>query len=291
MRQVAERCGAEVHAVEAPWGEPTSPRAVRQRLAALPGTKVVCVPHGETSTGVRQDIPELAEIAHRAGALLVVDTVASLGGVTFQTDDWGVDVAYTSAQKCLSAPPGLAPITFGPRAMQVVKGRKTKVASWYLDLLLNLVYWERPHRYHHTGAINLGYALYEALRMLAEEGLAARIERTSRTARALWAGLEAMGLSLVVAEPHRLPSLTAVRVPDGVDEAAVRASLLARHGIEIAGGLGPLAGRIWRIGLMGASCTQRNLTLLLAGLEAALLAQGHRCAAGAALQAACEHLA
>jgi alanine-glyoxylate transaminase/serine-glyoxylate transaminase/serine-pyruvate transaminase len=290
MQKVAERCGAEVHAVEAPWGEPTSPAAVRRRLESLGGAKVVCVPHGETSTGVRQDLEELAEVAHRFGALFVVDTVASLGGVTFQTDDWGVDVAYSSAQKCLSAPPGIAPITFGPRAMQAVRSRKTKVSSWYLDLLLNLVYWERPHRYHHTGPIHLTYALYEALRMLAEEGLAARIERTARTARALWRGLEAMGLSLPVADAHRLATLTAVRVPDGVDEAAVRARLLQRHGIEIAGGLGPFAGKVWRIGLMGASCTTRNVTLLLAALEEALLAQGHRCAPGAALEAARELL-
>lgn len=286
MRQVAARCGAEVHAVEGTWGEPTSPGAVRRRLEALGGAKVVCVPHGETSTGVRQEIEELAAIAHRAGALLVVDTVATLGGVEFATDGWGVDVAYSSAQKCLSAPPGIAPVTFGPRAMEAVQKRLTPVGSWYLDLLGNLVYWQRPHRYHHTGPINLTYALHEALVMLAEEGLAVRIGRTARTAEALWAGLEAMGLGLVVAKAHRLPTLTTVRVPDGIDEAAVRAHLLAAHGIEIAGGLGPFAGKAWRIGLMGASCTRRNLTLLLAALEEALVAQGRPVPAGAGLAAA-----
>jgi alanine-glyoxylate transaminase / serine-glyoxylate transaminase / serine-pyruvate transaminase len=290
MRQVAERAGAEMHVVESPWGEPTSARALEDKLAALGSAKVVCVPHGETSTGVRQSIPELAELAHRHGALMVVDTVASLGGTEFLTDDWGVDVAYTGSQKCLSVPPGISPITFGPRAMDVVRGRKTPVGSWYLDLLLNLAYWETPHRYHHTGPVNLTYALHEGLCMLKEEGLDARIARTAQMAEALWAGLEAMGLSLVVAPEHRLATLTTVRIPDGVDDGKVRGQLMRQHGIEIAGGLGPFAGKAWRIGLMGASASARNVLLLLAALEEALGVQGHAVPSGAGAAAAAERL-
>ncbi len=286
MRQVAERSGARVEVVEAPWGQPSSPKALRDKLAQLGKVKLVCVPHGETSTGVCQPIEELAEIAHAHGALLVVDTVASLGGAQFLTDDWGADVVYTGSQKCLSVPPGISPITFGPRAMEVVRNRKTPVGSWYLDLLLNLQYWQTPHRYHHTGPVNLSYALYEGLRILEEEGLQARIDRTTTTARALWAGLEAMGLSLVVDEAHRLTTLTTVRVPDGVDDAKVRAHLMSHYGIEIAGGLGPFAGKAWRVGLMGASCSRRNVMLLLPALEEALRAQGLRVPGGAGPAAA-----
>lgn len=290
MRQVAERAGAEVHVVEAPWGEPTSPAAIEAKLSGLSKVKVVCAPHGETSTGVRQPIPELAKAAHDHGALLVIDTVASLGGVEFRTDEWGVDVAYTGAQKCISAVPGLSPVTFSARAMDVVRSRKTKCASWYLDLLGNLAVWERPHKYHHTGSINLVYAMHEALNIIEEEGLAARVARVSKTAQALWAGLEALGVPMLVAAEHRLPTLTAAKVPDGIDEAKVRTHLMAEYGVEIAGGLGPLAGKIWRIGLMGASCSRRNLMLLLAGLEEALRGQGHSAPAGAGLAAASEVL-
>lgn len=290
MRQVAERAGAEVHVVEAPWGQPTSAAAVRAKLTALGGAKVVTVPHGETSTGVVQSIPELAEVAHEHGALLVVDTVASLGGTDFRTDEWGVDVAYTGAQKCISAVPGLSPITFGARAMELVRSRQTPCASWYLDLLGNLTVWERPHKYHHTGSINLAYALYEALCIIEEQGLEQRVANTTQTAHALWAGLSALGIELLVAPEHRLPTLTAAKVPAGVDEARVRAYLMGEYGIEIAGGLGPLAGKIWRIGLMGASCSRRNLLLLLAALEQALRVQGHPVTAGAGTAAACDRL-
>ncbi|MCH9686433.1 MAG: alanine--glyoxylate aminotransferase family protein [Deltaproteobacteria bacterium] len=286
LRQVAERAGAQVHVVEAPWGEPTSPAAVKAKLASLGTAKVVCVPHGETSTGVCQPIPELAEAAHAHGALMVVDTVASLGGTEFDTAGWGVDVAYTGAQKCISAPPGLSPITFSPRAMEVVRQRKTPCASWYLDLLGNLTVWSTPHKYHHTGSINLVYAMHEALNIIAEEGLAARVDRTAHTARALWAGLEALGVPLSVEPAYRLPTLTAARVPDGVDEARVRAHLMSEYGVEIAGGLGPLAGKIWRIGLMGASCSRRNVMLLLTALEEALREQGQAVATGAGAAAA-----
>jgi alanine-glyoxylate transaminase / serine-glyoxylate transaminase / serine-pyruvate transaminase len=290
MRQILDRAGADVHVVEAPWGEPTDPRAVEQRLASIGGAKVVTVIHGETSTGVRQELAELARIAHAHGAVVIADAVASLGGVEFETDAWDVDVAYTGAQKCLSVPPGISPITFGPRALEAISKRSTPCQSWYLDLALNMTYWARPHAYHHTGPINLMYALHEGLRIIEEEGLERRIARCERIARGLWAGLEAMGLELLVAPEHRLSSLTTVKTPSGVDEARVRTHLMDRHGIEIAGGLGPLKGRTWRIGLMGTSCVPRNVELLLTALEGALRAQGHPCTPGAASAAAAEHL-
>lgn len=286
MRQILERVGAEVTSVETTWGEPTDPARVDEALGRLGGARVVAVVHGETSTGVRQSIPELAKVAHAHGALLVVDTVASLGGVDFHTDDWDVDVVYSGAQKCLSVPPGISPITFNARAVEAVKARKTPCASWYLDLLLNLTYWERPHVYNHTGPINLTYALHEGLRILQEEGLQRRIDWATRTASALWAGLEAMGLSMLVAPEHRLPTLNTVRVPDGIDEARVRADLMAGYGIEIAGGLGALKGKVWRVGLMGESCRRRNVILLLGALGQELAAQGHACDSDAAVAAA-----
>lgn len=286
MRQMAERCGGAVSIVEAPWGEPIDPDDLRAELSRRGTVKLVTVTHGETSTGVCQPVPALAEAAHAAGALMCVDTVASLGGVEFQTDAWGVDIAYTGAQKCLSVPPGISPITFSARAMQVVRARKTPCASWFLDLLGNLTVWDRPNKYHHTGSVNLAYALHEGLAIVHEEGLARRTARVRKTAEALWAGLAGLGLSLVVDAPHRLATLTTVRVPEGVDEAQVRAGLMSKHGIEIAGGLGPFAGKVWRIGLMGASCSERNVLLLLTALQVELAAQGHPHELGAAIAAA-----
>jgi alanine-glyoxylate transaminase/serine-glyoxylate transaminase/serine-pyruvate transaminase len=286
MRQIMERAGARVHVVQTPWGQPTDPQAVADALAKVPDAKAVGVIHGETSTGVMQAIEPIAKLAHDRDALLIVDTVASLGGTDFRTDDWGADVVYTGSQKCLSVPPGISPITFSPRAMDRVAQRGTPCRSWYLDVELNLTYWRQPHRYHHTGPINLTYALYEGLRIVAEEGLDRRVATTRATAEALWAGLEAMGLGLVVAPEHRLPTLTTVRVPDGVDEARVRSHLMSRYGIEIAGGLGTLAGKAWRVGLMGASCQARHLTLLLSAIEEALRDQRHTCPPGAGVEAA-----
>jgi alanine-glyoxylate transaminase / serine-glyoxylate transaminase / serine-pyruvate transaminase len=289
MRQILERAGAEVHVVEAAWGEPIDPSAVRRRLEAIGGAKVVTVIHGETSTGVQQDLVELAAATHAHGAVLIADAVASLGGVDFRTDEWGVDVAYTGSQKCLSVPPGVSPITFGPRALEAIERRSTPCQSWYLDLALNMTYWASPPAYHHTGPINLMYALHEGLCIVEEEGLEHRLVRCLGVAQALWAGLEALGLELLVAPAHRLASLTTVKTPAGIDEARVRNYLMDEHGIEIAGGLGPLKGRTWRIGLMGASCVPRNVELLLTALETALRAQGHACTPGAATAAAAEH--
>lgn len=288
MAQIMERAGANVHVIESPWGKPTDPAAVAEALQKVGDVAAVGVVHGETSTGVRQDIAPIAKLAHDHGALVITDTVASLGGAEFRTDAWGADIVYTGSQKCLSVPPGISPITFSPRAMDKVAHRKTPCRSWYLDVELNLTYWRTPHKYHHTGPINLGYALYEGLRMLDEEGLEQRWARTRQTAEGLWAGLEAMGLSLIVDEAHRLPTLTTVQAPDGVDEAKVRSYLMAEHGIEIVGGLGVFAGKAWRVGLMGESCQHRHVLLLLTALEAALRAQGHTCPKGAGAAVAAE---
>jgi len=281
LRQIFERAGADVTVVESTWGTPTAAADVKAALEHVDDVKVVAVVHGETSTGVRQDIPEIAQLAHDHGALLIVDTVASLGGVEFATDAWDADIVYTGAQKCISAVPGFSPITFSDRAMERVRNRSTPCRSWYLDVLLNLTYWDTPPKYHHTGPINLAYALFEGLRIIDEEGLAARTARVEKTARAMWAGFEAMGMSMLVPEENRLPTLTTVCVPDGVDEAKVRAYLMQQHGVEIVGGLGPLAGKVWRVGLMGASCQPRHVILLLAAMEAALKAQGVSVPAGA----------
>jgi alanine-glyoxylate transaminase/serine-glyoxylate transaminase/serine-pyruvate transaminase len=286
MRQILERAGAEVSVVSAPWGKPVDPAAIASELERLGGARLVAVVHGETSTGVCQPVREVAKIAHDHGAMIVVDTVASLGGVEFLSDEWDIDVVYSGAQKCLSVPPGISPITFGQRAVDFVRSRKTPCRSWYGDLLLNLKYWERPHAYNHTGPINLTYALYEGLKIVEEEGLDKRVARTTATARALWAGLEALGLRLFVAPEHRLPTLTTVLVPDGIDEAKVRQTLMQSYGIEIVGGLGDLKGRAWRVGLMGESCSQANVVLLLGALEGALRSQGHACKDGAAVAAA-----
>lgn len=291
MRQIAERAGAQVEVVSSPWGQPTDPARVAEALERIGGAKVVAVVHGETSTGVEQPIPEVVRVAKAAGALTVVDTVASLGGVPFATDAWGADVVYTGSQKCLSVPPGISPITFSADAVRAFESRKRPCNSWYLDLALNLTYWRRPHAYHHTGPINLTYALYEGLQIIEEQGLQARTDHTRKVAQAMWRGFEAMGLGLLVTPEHRLPTLTTVRVPDGVDEAAVRGELMARHGIEIAGGLGELAGRVWRVGLMGASCTGRNVLLLLGAMEQALQSQGAKVEVGAGVAAASVALA
>ncbi len=269
MCDIAARCGAELERVEAPWGSPVDPAAVHRALAAFPA-KVVAVVHAETSTGVLQPLPELAEAAHARGALFLVDAVTSLAGAPLETDAWGIDVCYSGTQKCLSCPPGLAPITFGPRAVEVLEKRKTRVQSWYLDMTLILKYWGPDRVYHHTAPISMIYALREALRIVLEEGLEARWERHRRVHRALVRGLRKMGFSMLVAEADRAPMINAVLVPEGMDEAAVRRRLLDDAGIEIGGGLGALKGKVWRIGLMGASCTEENVEALLAALAAVL---------------------
>jgi alanine-glyoxylate transaminase/serine-glyoxylate transaminase/serine-pyruvate transaminase len=248
--------------------------------------KLVAVVHAETSTGAWQPLEDIAALARAHGALMLADCVTSLGGVPVEIDAWGIDLAYSGTQKCLSCPPGLSPLTFGPRALEVLRARKTKVQSWYLDLGLLAQYWGEERVYHHTAPITMNYALREALRLVAEEGLPERFARHRSNHEALVAGLEALGLALAAEEAHRLPMLNAVVVPDGVDEARVRGRLLAENGIEIGGGIGPMKGRVWRIGLMGESSRRSHVLAVLAALEDALRAEGRRTPPGVALAAA-----
>jgi len=264
---MAGRYGAVVDKLERPWGEVFDPEEIE---AALKGKnyKLLALVHAETSTGALQPhIAEIAAIAHRHGALLLLDVVTSLGGLPVEIDAWDVDIAYSASQKCLSAPPGLAPLTVSPRARQVLARRKTPVANWYLDLTLLTQYWGQERTYHHTAPISMNYALREALRLVVEEGLEARFARHRQNAEALWQGLEALDLPLLVPPQHRLPTLTTPLIPAFADDAGVRRRLLDEFNIEIAGGFGPLKGKVWRIGLMGFSSRLENVVLLLGALQ------------------------
>ncbi|MCA9104222.1 MAG: alanine--glyoxylate aminotransferase family protein [Planctomycetales bacterium] len=284
MRDVAERYGAQVHAIEAPWGKSIDPAEVRRMLQQHPRTKIVGIVHAETSTGVWQPMDEIAAIVQEHGALLLVDCVTSLGGLPVATDEWKADAIYSGTQKCLSCPPGLAPVTFSARAAEVIRNRKTKVTSWYLDASMLMNYWGSDRVYHHTAPINMTYALREALLMVVEEGLEQRYARHMLNHRALRAGLESMHLNYL---PDRsLPTLNAVAVPEGVDDAKVRGRLLNEFGIEIGAGLGPFKGKAWRIGLMGHGSTQRNVILILSALGSLLRDQGIEVSVDEALAAA-----
>jgi alanine-glyoxylate transaminase/serine-glyoxylate transaminase/serine-pyruvate transaminase len=268
MAEMADRQGATVVKVEVPWGKTVEPDAVAAALKAHPRAKLCGIVHAETSTGAHQPLEEISRLVHDAGALLLVDAVTSLGGHELPVDDWRIDACYSGTQKCLSCPPGLAPVTFSAAALEAMDRRKTKVRSWYLDMSLIRNYWSADRAYHHTAPVNMTYALREALLCVREEGLDARIARHRENHLALRAGLEAIGLSYI---PERsLAPLNAVAVPAGVDDAQVRARLLADYGIEIGGGLGPFKGKAWRIGLMGASSSRRNVTLFLAALQTIL---------------------
>jgi alanine-glyoxylate transaminase/serine-glyoxylate transaminase/serine-pyruvate transaminase len=273
--EMARRVGAEVVTVPTEWGRPVDPRAVEDAVQLRP-TRVLAAVHVETSTGVLQPLPPLAEIARAHGALLFVDAVTSLGGVELRVDDWGIDLCYSGSQKCLNAPPGLAPITAGEGVRARLASRRTKVPSWYFDLSLLSTYWGADRVYHHTAPVSMVYAMRESLHIIHEEGLEARWARHRANAAMLWQGLEEMGLRLLVPAEHRAPTLTTVVVPDGVNDGAVRKRLLQEYNIEIAGGLGPLKGRIFRIGLMGAGSTPRNVLTFLAALQAALTAEGFK---------------
>lgn len=269
IAEMASRYGAAVDRIEKPWGEVFSPQEVEAALRRR-SAKVVALVHGETSTGAMQPLDGMAEVVHRHGGLLLVDTVASLGGVPVSVDRHELDIVYSGSQKALSAPPGLAPLTVSPRALAAFQRRENKVANWYLDLGLLANYWGPARMYHHTAPINLNYALREALRLAHEEGLAAGFARHRANAEHLWAGLEALGMSMHVAPASRLPTLTTVRVPAGVDEALVRSRLMNEFNLEIAGGLGALKGQVWRVGLMGYSSQHSNVTLLLGALREVL---------------------
>ncbi len=266
MADIAERNGAEVVKVEAPWGSPIDPDRVRQAISSG-ATKLVAIVHAETSTGVLQPLEEITQITHEHDALLVVDTVTSLGGHPVKVDEWDIDACYSGTQKCLSIPPGLAPITFSKRAVEALENRKTKVSSWYLDMTMVREYWGAARTYHHTAPINMLYGFHEGLRLILEEGLEDRWERHRRNHELLVAGLAELGLGVLPAPEYRLWSLNAVRIPEGVDDLAVRKQLLERFNLEIGGGLGDLKGRIWRVGLMGYSSTENNVMLFLGALK------------------------
>jgi alanine-glyoxylate transaminase/serine-glyoxylate transaminase/serine-pyruvate transaminase len=286
MADIVERIGAKAVKVDAPWGRIVEPGFVSIALHANPSAKLVALVHAETSTGVWQPLEEIGREVREAGALFVVDCVTSLGGCPVRVDDWLIDAAYSGTQKCLSCPPGLAPVTFGPRAVEALRKRRTKVQSWYLDLSMIERYWGEERVYHHTAPISMNYALLEALRLIEEEGLEARWRRHERNHRALAAGLAAIGLRLAAQEGHRLWMLNSVAIPDGVDDAGVRRALLDEIGIEIGGGLGPLKGKTWRVGLMGESSRESNVLLLLSALERVLPRFGARVEAGTGVAAA-----
>ncbi|HIF01017.1 MAG TPA: alanine--glyoxylate aminotransferase family protein [Planctomycetes bacterium] len=286
MADVAERVGADVTKLERPFGEVFSTEEI---AAAVDQHKpeVVGIVHAETSTGALQPLEEISKVVHDAGALLLVDCVTSLGGLPVEIDRLNIDAAYSGTQKCLSCPPGLSPVTFSPQALAAMDARKQKVSSWYLDIGMLRNYWGADRAYHHTAPINMNYGLHQALRLVLAEGLEARFARHRLHHEALRAGLQAMGIAYSVANSdHSLPMLNSVLIPDGVDDAAVRKQLLNDFGIEIGGGLGPMKGKTWRIGLMGEAAKKSNVILFLGALEQCLGAQGKNAEPGAGVAAA-----
>lgn len=266
IADMARRYGGKVETITRPWGEVFTPEEVKAALDKRPA-KIVAIVHAETSTGARQPLEDIVRIVHNQGGLIIVDAVTSLGGVPLKVDEWNLDVCYSGAQKCLSCPPGISPITLNSRAIEKLEARKTPVINWYLDLSGVGKYWGKERTYHHTAPITMVYAIFEALRMVVEEGLEERWERHARNAQLLWDGLEDMGWKLHVPLENRLPSLTTVRVPEGVDEAKLRSRLLNEYHIEISGGLGELKGKVLRIGLMGYSSRPENVLLLLSAMQ------------------------
>ncbi|MFO1417356.1 MAG: alanine--glyoxylate aminotransferase family protein [Methylotetracoccus sp.] len=293
MKENVERCGATAIMVEDDWGRAVDPNKVEQALKANPDASILAFVHAETSTGARSDAATLTRLAHEHDCLVIVDAVTSLGGIPLKVDEWDIDAIYSGSQKCLSCAPGLSPVSFGARAVERIRGRKTKIQSWFLDLSLVMSYWGggAKRAYHHTAPINGLYGLHEALVILQEEGIENAWKRHEDLHLALRAGLEAMGLSFVVPEGERLPQLNAVYVPQGIDEAAARGALLNRFGLEIGAGLGALAGKVWRIGLMGFSASPRNVVFCLAALESVLADLKAPVDQGAAIPAAQRALA
>ena len=268
---MASRYGAQVRRMEKPWGEVFTVEEIRSALDANKPA-ILALVHAETSTGALQPMEGIGALCRESECLLLLDTVTSIGGVPILLDEWQVDLAYAGSQKCLSCPPGIAPLTMGPRAMAKLNNRKSKVPNWYLDMTLVGKYWGTERTYHHTAPINMNYALREALRLVAEEGLENRWTRHRENAELLWEGLAQLGIGCHVTKEHRLPSLTTALVPEGVDSKAVSVHLLHNYNIEMAAGLGQLAGKVWRIGLMGFNSRRENVTLLLGALEKALAA-------------------
>ena len=288
MKENAERCGAEVVLVQDAWGSAVDPQKLEDALLAHPDATAVAFVHAETSTGAQSDAKTLVELAHKHDCLAIVDAVTSLAGTPLMVDEWAIDAVYSGTQKCLSCIPGISPVSFGERAQHKISNRSHKVQSWFLDMNLIMGYWGQGARraYHHTAPVNAMYALHESLLMVQEEGLENAWARHQNNHEALKAGLEAMGLTFIVDAAHRLPQLNAVAVPEGVDDAAVRRRLLEEHHLEIGAGLGDLAGKVWRIGLMGYSSRIENITRCLAALDGVLADMGAPVNHGMALPAA-----
>lgn len=286
MVDVVERCGAKAITIEAAWGDVFQPEQIEQALKENSEAKFVALVHAETSTGALQPLEDIAKIVHAHDALLIADAVTSIAGSPIKIDEVGIDACYSGTQKCLSAPPGLAPVTFSPRALDVMEKKKEKVQSWYLDLSMIRDYWGSERAYHHTAPITMNYALHEALRIVLNEGLENTFKRHEQLGKALHGGLEAMGLDLHVDEQYRLPQLTSVIVPEGINEAEIRTELLQDYSLEIGAGLGELNGKIWRIGLMGHSCQPNNVITVLTLLEQLLLDRGASIQKGAAVDVA-----
>ena len=288
MKDNVDRCGGTTILVEDDWGAPVDPNKLEEALKSFPDAKAVAFVHAETSTGALSDAKTLCAIAQQHGCLSIVDAVTSLGGSELLVDDWGIDAVYAGTQKCLSCTPGISPVSFSSRAVDVIKSRRTRVQSWFLDTNLVMGYWgsNAKRAYHHTAPVNALYALHEALVMLQEEGIKNAWHRHTHNHLALRAGIEAMGLSFIVDEPYRLPQLNSVTIPEGIDEARVRARLLNEFNLEIGAGLGALAGKVWRIGLMGHSSRAENILLCLGALETVLADMGAPIKKGVALHAA-----
>jgi alanine-glyoxylate transaminase/serine-glyoxylate transaminase/serine-pyruvate transaminase len=288
MKENVERCGGIAVMVEDDWGVAVDPQKVLQALKANPDARILAFVHAETSTGAISDAETLTALAHQHDCLVIVDSVTSLAGSPLMVSDWDIDAIYSGTQKCLSCVPGLSPVSFSQRAIDVITSRKTKVQSWFLDLNLVLGYWGggAKRAYHHTAPVNTLYALHEALVILQEEGIENSWARHQKNHDALRSGLEAMGLSFVVPEGQRLPQLNAVSIPDGVDEAAVRSALLNEYNLEIGAGLGAMAGKIWRVGLMGFASNQTNVLFCLGALDAVLSSMKAPVDSGVAVAAA-----
>ena len=291
IADIAARCGAKVVTVAAEWGQTLDPLEIEKALKDAGQVKLLAAVHVETSTGVVQPLAPLAELAHSSNALFLVDAVTSLGGVDLRVDECGVDICYSATQKCVGSVPGLSPITLSPRAVEVLRQRQSPVQSFYLDLLQLERYWLTDRVYHHTASMSMIYALREALIIAMEEGLEARYERHQRNADALKAGLAALGMQALAPQGFQSNPMTAALVPEGIDEARVRRSLLGEYGIEIGGGFGPLAGKIWRIGLMGESSQASHVLTLLHALETLLSREGQEIAPGSSIAAAHQVLA
>ena len=288
MKENVERCGANPVMIQDPWGKPVDPQKVAEAFDSHPEASVLAFVHSETSTGVRSDAQSLCQIAFERGAFSIIDAVTTLGGIELDTDNWKADVVYSGSQKCLSCVPGLSPITFSERAAERINNRTSKSHSWFLDMQLIMSYWGegKKRAYHHTAPVNALYGLHESLLILKEEGLETSFTRHRTNHQALVAGLEAMGLDMAVDQDFRLPQLNSVYIPDGIDDGKTRNLLLNDFNLEIGAGLGELAGKTWRIGLMGHSSTRRNILTCLASLETVMAKQGYDLVPGAAIDAA-----